>query len=76
VTTTVTNDDFGPIPIADGWHPYWRLGGRADDWQLQFHSAAIVDFDDRLVPTGGLSQYGVFETARPLGILFSTIVLR
>ena len=70
VTTTVTNDDSGVIPIADGWHPYWRLGGRADDWQLQFHSAAIVDFDDRLVPTGGLTQYGVFETARPLGDTF------
>jgi aldose 1-epimerase len=70
VATTVTNRDKTVIPVADGWHPYWRLGGMANDWQLQFHSDAIVDFDEHLVPTGGLTQYGVFETARPLGDVF------
>jgi aldose 1-epimerase len=70
VTTTVTNTGDSVIPVADGWHPYWRLGGKADDWQLQFHSEAIVDFDERLVPTGGLSQYGLFGAARPLGDTF------
>jgi aldose 1-epimerase len=70
VITTVTNDDKTAIPIADGWHPYWRLGGKADDWQLQFYSEAIVDFDSRLVPTGSLTQYDRFETARPLGDTF------
>jgi aldose 1-epimerase len=70
VTTTVTNTGDSVIPIADGWHPYWRLGGSANDWQLQFHSEAIVDFDDRLVPTGGLTEYGLFSTARPLGDSF------
>ena len=70
VTTTVTNAGGVIIPIADGWHPYWRLGGSANDWQLQFHSEAIVDFDQRLVPTGGLTQYGVFASARALGDIF------
>jgi aldose 1-epimerase len=70
VTTTVTNTGNAPIPIADGWHPYWRLGGCADDWQLQFHSEAIVDFDERLVPTGGLSQYNTFAGIRTLGDTF------
>jgi aldose 1-epimerase len=70
VTTTVVNTDTVTIPIADGWHPYWRLGGRADHWQLQFLSEAIVDFDDRLVPTGGLTQYSAFETPRALGNTF------
>ncbi len=67
VVTTVTNLDKTVIPIADGWHPYFRLGGSIDQWQLQFHAAAIVEFDDRLVPTGHLAQYEAFETARPLG---------
>lgn len=70
VTTTVTNTGDSVIPIADGWHPYWRLGGKADDWQVQFHSEAIVDFDERLVPTGGLTGYSQFSTARPLGDTF------
>ncbi|HEY4336943.1 MAG TPA: aldose 1-epimerase, partial [Puia sp.] len=70
VTTTVTNIGSAVIPIADGWHPYWRLGGNANDWRLQFHSEAIVDFDDRLVPTGGLTQYGEFSSPRELGDTF------
>ena len=70
VSTTVKNLDETVIPMADGWHPYFKLGGRADQWLLQFHAAAIVEFDQRLVPTGRLAQYEVFETARPLGDVF------
>ncbi|HXB94078.1 MAG TPA: aldose 1-epimerase [Puia sp.] len=70
VVTTVTNLDETVIPMADGWHPYFRLGGRVDDWQMQFYSSAIVDFDERLVPTGHLSPYGEFEKARLIGDTF------
>jgi aldose 1-epimerase len=67
VVTTVTNLDKTPIPMADGWHPYFRLGGKSNDWLLQFHSTAIVEFDDRLVPTGNLILYDVFRTPIPIG---------
>jgi len=67
VVTAVTNLDKRTIPMADGWHPYFRLGGKANGWELQFHSDAMVEFDDRLVPTGNLIQYNQFSTARPLG---------
>ncbi|HEY4154802.1 MAG TPA: aldose 1-epimerase, partial [Puia sp.] len=30
--TTATNLSSGAIPIADGWHPYFSLGGKIDDW--------------------------------------------
>jgi aldose 1-epimerase len=70
VVTTVTNLDKTTIPIADGWHPYFRLGGKTDDWSMQFHADAIVDFDERLVPTGHLTQYTVFDTARSIGDTF------
>ena len=70
VVTTLTNIDQTVIPIADGWHPYFQLGGKADDWQLQFHSAAIVEFNAQLIPKGSLLQYNQFETARPLGDIF------
>jgi aldose 1-epimerase len=70
VVTTVTNLDTTVIPMADGWHPYFQLGGKIDGWQLQFHSAAIVEFNDHLIPTGGLLQYNVFQTARPVGDTF------
>jgi aldose 1-epimerase len=70
VITTVTNIDKTVIPMADGWHPYFKLGGKIDDWTMQFHSAAIVEFDERLVPTGHLVQYEEFNTARPIGDTF------
>jgi aldose 1-epimerase len=67
VVTTVTNLDNTAVPMADGWHPYFKLGGKIDDWQLQFHSEAIVDFDDRLVPTGQLTSYDTFGMPRKVG---------
>jgi aldose 1-epimerase len=67
VATTVSNLDGVVIPIADGWHPYFRLGGKIDDWRMQFHSAAMVEFDRQLVPTGKLVQYNDFETSRVIG---------
>jgi aldose 1-epimerase len=70
VVTTVVNLDKTPIPIADGWHPYFQLGGKSNDWLLQFHSSAIVEFDDRLVPTGKLALYDVFRVPKPLGDTF------
>jgi aldose 1-epimerase len=66
VVTTVVNLDKTPIPIADGWHPYFQLGGKANDWVLQFHSTAILEFDDRLVPTGSLVFYDVFKDPKQL----------
>jgi len=70
VTTTVTNLDKTTIPMADGWHPYFQLGGKIDDWQLQFHAEAIVEFNEQLIPTGRLLQYDAFESARPIGDVF------
>ncbi|HET6253748.1 MAG TPA: aldose 1-epimerase [Puia sp.] len=70
VVTSVTNLGKTVMPIADGWHPYFKLGGRIDDWRLQFHSAAILEFDSQLIPTGKFSQYDVFQTPRLIGDVF------
>lgn len=70
VVTSVTNLDRTVIPIADGWHPYFRLDGKIDDWHLQFHAAAMLEFDGQLIPTGKLMQYDIFETSRLIGDTF------
>ena len=70
VLTTVTNLDKIAIPIADGWHPYFRLGGRVNDWELQFHADAIVEFNERLIPTGQLTHYEAFNGPRAIGTTF------
>jgi len=70
VRTTVTNLDVVTIPMADGWHPYFRLGGKTDDWTLQFHAEAIVEFNEALIPTGHMLPYEQFETPRQVKDLF------
>jgi len=70
IVTTVTNLDDKVIPIADGWHPYFRLGGKVNDWQVQFRASAIVEFDQRLIPTGKLLQYDRFDTPQRMGDTF------
>jgi aldose 1-epimerase len=67
VETRVTNRDDQTIPIADGWHPYFRLGGKIDDWWLQFNAATIVEFTKQLIPSGRLLKYDAFNKSRLIG---------
>ena len=54
VTTILSNTGYETIPIADGWHPYFQLGGKVDGWELFVDSYSMVEFDERLIPTGGM----------------------
>jgi aldose 1-epimerase len=61
VKTTINNLSDVTIPIADGWHPYFQLGGKIDNWSLQFNAENILEFDDKLIPTGKLLNYNKFN---------------
>lgn len=52
VTTTVSHTNEGAIPMADGWHPYFKLDVPVDQCTLQFDSNTLVEFDETLIPTG------------------------
>lgn len=52
VETTVLNLSDVAIPMADGWHPYFTLGNTINDYELQMASDAMLEFDDKLIPTG------------------------
>lgn len=52
VTTIVSHNNPHAIPMADGWHPYFALGGPVDEWTLQFDSDCRLEFDTNLLPTG------------------------
>jgi aldose 1-epimerase len=52
VTTAVSHQNNHPIPYADGWHPYFTLGGSVDEWALQFSSQLQLEYDAELLPTG------------------------
>jgi aldose 1-epimerase len=62
IKTTAVNKGNIAIPMADGWHPYFRLGGTVNSWLMQFLPESIVEFDDNLIPTGKLSPYNTFSS--------------
>jgi aldose 1-epimerase len=70
IRTRISNLSDGPIPIADGWHPYFILGGQLDDWLMHFNAEALVRFDDKLIPTGELETFDEFKEPRRIGPAF------
>jgi aldose 1-epimerase len=70
VITEVTNKDEIKIPVQDGWHPYFTLGAKLDELELQFHSKERVEFNEELIPTGKLSPYIEFNAGKKLGDTF------
>lgn len=70
VVTEVINKEESPIPIQDGWHPYFTLDSKIDDLYLQYQSIEMVEFDDDLIPTGKLLPYKEFYKFKKLGNTF------
>ena len=67
LVSTLENKSPRRIPMADGWHPYFSLEGKVDDWLLSFHSTQNLVFDDKLIPTGQLRQVEKFYAPRLIG---------
>jgi aldose 1-epimerase len=67
IETTLLNLDDFEIPIADGWHPYFTLGGLVDDYELQFSSDSMLEFDEKLIPTGKYIPEPAFTNPARLG---------
>jgi aldose 1-epimerase len=70
IRSTAKNNGEGKMPIADGWHPYFKLGGKVDDWLLYFDSDAMLEFNEKLIPTGRFLQQNLFKQLRKIGSLF------
>lgn len=66
IATRVENTGQTAMPLADGWHPYFTLGGRVDDWQMQINGMQRLVFDGDLVPDGGIVSDTRFQTASSL----------
>jgi aldose 1-epimerase len=52
VKTKIINRHAHQVPLADGWHPYFNLGGSIDDCTLQFNTATQLEYNAYLLPTG------------------------
>jgi aldose 1-epimerase len=55
------------IPVVDGWHPYFRLGGKVDGWRLQIASDQMMEYDAALIPTGRYVFNDAFAEANLIG---------
>jgi aldose 1-epimerase len=67
VATTIINLDSLALPLADGWHPYFKLEGNMRDWLLYFNADTQVELDAQLLPTGRLLRYSGFTEETPIG---------
>jgi aldose 1-epimerase len=70
ISTEVINKDKGLIPVQDGWHPYFTLGGKIDDLQLEFQGKEKIIFDDGLIPNGETIPYHEFDSLKKIGDTF------
>jgi aldose 1-epimerase len=66
IVTEIINRDKQIIPMQDGWHPYFTLGKKIDELQLEFQSDEKILFDDSLVPTGETLPYQEFNSLKQI----------
>jgi aldose 1-epimerase len=66
----VANTGTHPLPLADGWHPYFTLEGKTDDWELHFTADHMLEFNDKLIPTGNLLPNRNFKKPKKIGDTF------
>lgn len=65
--TTLLNLGGEAIPMVDGWHPYFRLDNTIDQYELQFSSDSMLEFNEQLIPTGKMIFDPSFATGVELG---------
>ncbi len=66
ITTAIINTGKTNLPVADGWHPYFTLGGKVDDLHLQFRADKMLEFDN-LLPTGKVLENTTFKDGAQIG---------
>jgi len=67
ISTEITNRHSGTIPLADGWHPYFKLGTPVNELSLQMAAEHMLEFDEALIPTGALLHDSRFTNGALLG---------
>jgi aldose 1-epimerase len=71
VKTTVSNLSTDPMPLAIGFHPYYRIPDiPRDQWVLNMPASQAVLVDDRLIPTG---EFKAPDLPNPLSLKGRTL---
>ncbi|MCU7694741.1 aldose 1-epimerase [Haoranjiania flava] len=67
VRTTITNHSKEPMPLSDGWHPYFKLGETINTAEVKFNAKEVAEFSSELLPTGNFFPYNTFNEFKTLG---------
>jgi aldose 1-epimerase len=57
VTLEVHNLSKEEIPLGLGWHPYFRLGGKIENWKLDVPECKKIMVDEKMIPTGDTEDF-------------------
>ncbi len=57
VATEITNTGKTALPAGFGWHPYFRMSDSIDSLQLTLPKVEKIEVDERLIPTGKVTDY-------------------
>jgi aldose 1-epimerase len=55
-STEIRNTDSKPIPVGDGWHPYFKTSGSAKKLLLSIPPHSVVEVTPSKVPTGEMRK--------------------
>ncbi|MCX6135576.1 MAG: aldose 1-epimerase [Ignavibacteriales bacterium] len=55
-TTEIRNTDSKPIPVGDGWHPYFKTAGPVRKLLLSLPAHSVVEVTPSKVPTGAMRK--------------------
>jgi aldose 1-epimerase len=65
--TVITNTGDTDMPLSEGWHPYFQLGETVNDLEVMINSNTMLEFNNRLLPTGNFISYKEFEQSKLFG---------
>ncbi|MEL7021392.1 MAG: aldose 1-epimerase [Bacteroidota bacterium] len=63
---TITNCGTQEMPMGFGWHPYFQLGGKINDWQLKTSPIELIGIDQRMIPTGKKYDYDTYANFKTI----------
>jgi aldose 1-epimerase len=67
ISTLIHNHDNVPIPMTDGWHPYFTFGSKVDGYQLMINTDKMLEYDSALIPTGNHIPVEGFRSGVTIG---------
>ena len=71
--TRIENLSNTPMPVGDGWHPFFTFGKKVNNLSLRFPAEKKVEVDKHLIPTGRSSSFDAFDSLDKIGdITFDT----